>query len=230
MKSFFKKLLLILLCITLIFIIYIGYMRTNYSLKYISTLLENVDFTNNIHINKEIKNTDGNTDYNMYIKNNIIKISQKTKYFDNKNENIDFDEYITKNSIITINHNSKLISKNKFEYSDLKDYLNSWPFNGNSYFQHLTNKDNIDFKYLGKSNIDGKNCLKFSITHSDYYYVFYMEINSNLIIKIEEHLKKDHSLFSTTNYTYNLNYKKEIENFNPDNFKDYQTIPIENNN
>ena len=47
---------------------------------------------------------------------------------------------------------------------------------------------------------------------------------------IEKYIKKDHSLFSTINYTYNLNYEKEIENFNPDNFKDYQTIPIENNN
>ena len=115
-------------------------------------------------------------------------------------------------------------------FNDLKEYLNSWPFNGNSYFLHLTNKNNFDFKFLGKNNINGKNCLKFSITDSDYQYIFYMDINSNLIIKIENYINNDNSLFSTTDYNYNLNYEDEIENFNPDNFIDYQKIPIENNN
>lgn len=230
MKRIFTNLLIITLCLMIIFIIYIGYIKTEYSLETITNLLNSVDLTNNVHIKKKTKNLDGVTDYNIYIKNNIIKISQKTDYLDNKNEDIDFDEYISKSSIITANHNSKLLTENKFEFNDLKEYLNSWPFNGNSYFLHLTNKNNFDFKFLGKNNINGKNCLKFSITDSDYQYIFYMDINSNLIIKIENYINNDNSLFSTTDYNYDLNYEDEIENFNPDNFIDYKKIPIENNN
>ena len=226
MKIILKIICTILLCLIII-IINIGYVKTKYSLNNIIKTIENVNLSNNIHIYKKINDLNGNTDYKIYIKNDIIKISQKTNYFDNTNENIDFDEYITKNSIITVNHNSKLLSEDKFEFKSLKDYLNNSSYSGNSYFLQLTNKDNYNFKYLGKINIDGKDCLKFSIINNNYTYIFYMELESNLIIKSEEYINKDNTLYSTTNYNYDLNFNDSIEINNLNNYKDYTKIPIE---
>ena len=226
MKIILKIICTILLCLIII-IINIGYVKTKYSLNNIIKTIENVNLSNNIHIYKKINDLNGNTDYKIYIKNDIIKISQKTNYFDNTNENIDFDEYITKDSIITVNHNSKLLSEDKFEFKSLKDYLNNSSYSGNSYFLQLTNKDNYNFKYLGKINIDEKDCLKFSIININYTYIFYMELESNLIIKTEEYINKDNTLYSTTNYNYDLNFNDSIEINNLNNYKDYTKIPIE---
>ena len=227
MKIILKIIFTILLCLIIIIIINIGYVKTKYSLNNIIKTIENVNLSNNIHIYKKINDLNGNTDYKIYIKNDIIKISQKTNYFDNTNENIDFDEYITKDSIITVNHNSKLLSEDKFEFKSLKDYLNNSSYSGNSYFLQLTNKDNYNFKYLGKINIDEKDCLKFSIININYTYIFYMELESNLIIKTEEYINKDNTLYSTTNYNYDLNFNDSIEINNLNNYKDYTKIPIE---
>ena len=227
MKIILKIIFTILLCLIIIIIINIGYVKTKYSLNNIIKTIENVNLSNNIHIYKKITDLNGNTDYKIYIKNDIIKISQKTNYFDNTNENIDFDEYITKDSIITVNHNSKLLSEDKFEFKSLKDYLNNSSYSGNSYFLQLTNKDNYNFKYLGKINIDEKDCLKFSIININYTYIFYMELESNLIIKTEEYINKDNTLYSTTNYNYDLNFNDSIEINNLNNYKDYTKIPIE---
>lgn len=227
MKIILKIIFTILLCLIIIIIINIGYVKTKYSLNNIIKTIENVNLSNNIHIYKKINDLNGNTDYKIYIKNDIIKISQKTNYFDNTNENIDFDEYITKDSIITVNHNSKLLSEDKFEFKSLKDYLNNSSYSGNSYFLQLTNKDNYKFKYLGKINIDEKDCLKFSIININYTYIFYMELESNLIIKTEEYINKDNTLYSTTNYNYDLNFNDSIEINNLNNYKDYTKIPIE---
>lgn len=135
---------------------------------------------------------------------------------------------------IMVNHVEKTVTgitleseenENKFNY--LENTL-KFSIEIHKLYEHRGN-----YKYHGKETIDGKKCLKISIT--DYYKeridrtYYYIDLETNFVIKEEYwggETEKDLAKISLMHHTYKYNEvtDEDILEFNIENYPDYQTF------
>lgn len=207
--------LLIILLLSILLIFKFNYYSRNQILNLINL---GKDFPNNIHINITQKNNNnliGTID--KYIKDKNIYIKQQ------ENGALVENLYDIKNSSqITIIHNEKHINtNNNYTYINSTDYENL--------FKDIIDTS-FDYKYYGKETINNKNYIKFSLSkreaHQITEYLYYLNLNTNKISKIEiiikdisnNIIKKDEFIYT---YSYNVVTDNDILKFDINNYSDY---------
>lgn len=212
-----KKIFIFLLVIFIIIAVIYTYQQKSYSLEEVIDLVNsNNVLPENIHIEKiTYANEEEIANFNVYVKDNWIYSVQNDSN-DNCAESL--TNILTHEEILIIHSDKKIFShKNDTVKTSLIPSINS-------------NKNAI-YKFYGKEAIDGKKCIKFSLTSEyadkiemDYYYI---ELENNHIIKHEfydgskiDELENKY----TETYTYNFNTvtDDDILEFNKDNYPDYQ--------
>lgn len=223
-----KKIFIAIITVLLIGIIAIlgSYIcnKNKYSLENVQAMLNQNKDISNIHIVEKYEsqkepNSQTTAMVDTYIKDNQYYIVQK-----NVVGQIILESFgnIQENNQITVTHfDSKIISSKieKFEEID------------NSNFMIVSKNATAKYKYIGKTKVDGKQCIKVCITNEyndkaekDYYYI---NLEDNHIIKSESYtgdnlkeLKKEGEV--TYTYLYNTVQDKDILRFDINNYVGYE--------
>lgn len=222
MKKYLKIIVPIILIVILLICFYLKY---QHSLVKMAGLIDKKnDIPDNVYLKKEFINNVGIITEEIYKKDKII---YNKHYTDAENEDIIWD--FEKKQIILINHTpTKNISFYNIEGEGLTNPINEY-FYGIS--EELRNSEK-KYKYYGKENIDGKECIKFSLTDDEGYIMYYyIDIQKKVLYKIEYGLNYDnqYTFFYSEKYTYSENTVKneDILEFDISNYPDYKVLEEE---
>ena len=227
-----KKKILITIIIMELFLIgilvYHNIQNRIYSLDNVKLLLSIPDSSSNLHI--EYDHFEGENETligHVYInkKDEFVYTVQKDATMTYKVET--FVNKLNK-KVITIIHDDKKVICTPLKEEDLSYDI---PFYDNFFIMADTN--HATYQYHGKRTVDGKRCIKVSLTKEYSNQVtriyYYIDLDDNNIIKYEEytgsdldHLKK--SFTETYRYDYNIVTYKNILNFDMSNYPGYDYI------
>lgn len=228
MNKILKSFLLVFCIIILIFIYYL-YQYFTYSLDNVSKLLNSSNLSDEISIIKSSRSIDYIETVEYYRKNDVTYISQITEPYTTGVDKIDIlSIYKDKSEIMISNINKTILKSNNLENFTLNPLYKNNFFN--SVQLHGSNENIGNYKYCGKEKINGKSCIKISMTsfYNDYVSVeyYYIDLDTNCIIKfllyngkelkdIQEVLQVD------IVYNYESINEECLQKFNLDNYLDY---------
>ncbi len=212
--------------------------KNYYTLDEVCNMLNSVKLPSNVYL-KECEYSDEYTYYtDIYIKDNIRK-----SYFKRETSSLDIDNIdaicIYENQKTTdINNIHKIITISNTENSYDLYIPNKYSF-FNSVERHGLDENLGIYKYCGKKDIEGKKCIKISFTdknendiYIDYYYI---DIESNLIIKFESYSGKnikELKLIKTITWEYQFNVVKDsdVKKFDINDYQGYEIYEFQNEN
>lgn len=211
MKKYLKLIILFIIIIAMIIIIKIN-IKPEYTLDEIRDIV-NVEIPNNMYF-KEMTTISKNGSKETFIIE-ILKKDQYIYYHSDKYEELCNYE---NNSLIRINNKDKEIELyNKEVHNPLDERLNM--------FESFINSNAYKYKYLGKENINGQECIKilFKDMYSETY--IYIDVPNKVISKFESYNKKNNeSTISDLIYSNNIVKDEDILKFDIDNYPDYSYI------
>lgn len=232
--SKFKKYIIII--VVLIIAILLGgiyyYKNYMYSLEKVSTMLNSAEILNKDNIYIQRKTYSGDLDectscYDYYKKDNMSYIIQENNI--NKYETF-FDGETSKE--ISVSHNENKIFSFNIENNDDIDLAFKETFfilvEQHGLYEHRGN-----YKFHGKETINGKKCIKVSLTDNyeneiDVNY-FYIDLETNFIVKYESYsgknkkeLQRNHA--ETVEYNFNTVTDDQVLKFDINNYPDYEYI------
>ncbi|MBQ7410054.1 MAG: hypothetical protein IJW20_01565 [Clostridia bacterium] len=229
MNKILKNIILSVFIIFILVLIFYLHQYFTYSLDNVSKLLNSSKLPNEFSIIKNVQSIDYTEHMEYYRKNDIMYVSQITKPHTSGVNKIDILSIYEDKTETIISNINKTISK--FNNSDdfiLKPLYKSNFFN--SVQMHGSN-DNIGiYKYCGKDIINGKRCIKVSMTsfYSDYVSVeyYYIDLSNNLIVKYLLYTGTsidDMQKIKQINIDYNFNSVNDnyLQKFNLDSYTDY---------
>lgn len=235
-----KKLLVIFFLILIVIVTFIVKFYFEYSLEEIADLVDKSDeIQNNIYIREEIVDElwtlCEKSIHEIFAKDDYIY--ERTVYLDSNGnitstaENIiDFKD---KNKINIYNNDSnKMILRHSIEG---EGKIN--PVTENLIgFSRTFRSTQDDYKYLGKEELDGKECIKFSLTNEKIHNktIYYIDIKDRAIAKIESYsITGDVINLSSTSvftYSYGTVTDEDILDYDINNYQDYEYIDMDLNN
>lgn len=214
-----KKIIIVfILIISIIIVSFIIYSKNIYNLEKVSTMISSSRLSSNVHIINKVFSGNSNEflEYsNFYIKDTMIYISQ------NDSSSKQYETLVDLETLKEINiiHSEQQIICSPSENIDvpLKDT-----------FLIFSNKKNLKYKYCGKKNIEGRQCIKVSFIDKNSRENFYIDLKTNYIIKYEHYEKNNESKSYTELYNYDLNSvtNDDILKFDINNYPNYQYSEI----
>lgn len=223
MKKNKKLIMLVFLIVMILLVIYI---KLDYSLSKISDMIsKSNEIPNNIYIKEEVTDKAGTNITEIYRKDNLI---YEHIYKDDMFQYEDVIWNFETKKKININYFFKDIHIEKIEGKGIVNPVNVL-FDG---LREGIKETESKYEYYGKVDVDGKKCLKFSLTNNElkerkYYYIDVE--NKNLYKKeVGSYYKSKFTLYYTFVYTYSYNTvtDEDILKFDPNNYQDFK---IENN-
>lgn len=231
------KIILILFIFTIIVLILgsIILPKYIYTLDKVSYMLNSATIPKNVYIHEYFYISDCTTYMDIYVKDNTEYYYQKT-ISNNPNiddYNIDMIGIYEGTKDITISNTDKKISVHNIENNSsiLKNpYKNSFFISVEQHglYEHLG-----IYKYCGKGKVNGKKCIKVSMTDNyedkiniDYYYI---DLETNLILKEESYSGYDIKQLELNRiniyeYYFNSVTDSDIPEFDIKNYPDYEYI------
>lgn len=218
-----KKVIISFLIIILIIIcIYILYQKYVYSLDEVCMLLNTTAFSSNCYIKEDVYTgnyDDFSTSTSYYIKDNLEYVV---------NEDLEETLYDFSNlTYIDINHSLKIIYTSNAITSEKmipNNELKSSFFN--QVESHQENSYYGNYIFLGREKVNGKKCIKFSMTdeytlYNDVY-VYYVDLETNYIVKYEKYSENEKKLSIIIYYEENIVTDENIPEFDINNYQDYE--------
>ena len=226
-----KKIIICLVILAVLIIIgFLVYRNSNYCVDKIKEILNSGKTSTNMHVSIEQTNlNDGKKYYlDLYRKDNLF-------YIIGKNDESEVEQEILYNEkdekTLTILHEQKeIINSNQIE-NNISTYI--FDSGKSNFLMLLDNTKGIKYKYHGKENVNGKECLKVSLIDekneekkSQNYYYIDLENNNNVIKyeyyegeSINELNKKHEELYT---YSYDTVTDDDILQFDINNYPDYK--------
>lgn len=218
--------LVVLLIITSIILTIYLYPRYKFSYKHVKEMLLNAE-TNYSNVHNKIEMYDGNDEligyYDIFTKDHLtytyqldISTNESSEIFENRNEN---------SHITVINPRKRIIATTIPIYQS----KNSDAFIEKAN-QNDTNPDLGVFEYLGIETFNNLDCLKVSLTDNYIDYqdvdIYYIDLNTNLIIKNEYYTSKDNDTLvkmhtEVNTFEFNTVTDADVKQFNLDNYPEY---------
>lgn len=232
MKKFLKWIIIFILIITVLMLSLYIYQKSVYTLDKVSFMLNSAYLPENVYIKNYTHTTKFDTYIDIYIKNNVQYLYQKTKSNITNIDTYNIDEYliINENSRnIFISYTDKLILVN----NNVENNVSNIPEKNNFFAKveaHGLHEYLGIYKYCGLENINGKKCIKVSMTDNNensidrnYYYI---DLETNLILKAESaygNSTNDLEIVSTDNYEYYFNSVTDdkMPEFNINDYPDF---------
>lgn len=223
-----KKVIISLIVVILIIIIAILanyiYTKSRYSLENVQAMLDSAKSDSNVHISEEYKgkenpNTTTVATVDTYMKDNLYYVTQKN--VDGEVILESFGNTKEQKRVDVIHTDQTIVSSTIAELEE----------GTNSNFLILSKNATAEYEYIGKETINGKQCIKVSITneYNDkvekiYYYI---DLEDNRIIKLENYTGnniKELEQESEVTYTYSYNtvQDKDILSFDINNYPNYE--------
>ena len=228
MKKFFNILLILLFIIIISYFGYKIYQKTQYPLHKVSALLNSVELPDNFHFIEKISDEYRNCSYEILYKDGLMYRIQNTTDLLN-NLNYDFLSIHYGDQLIAIDHTNNTIIEytDYFPTSSNLKYFALDPIG--AFFLRVSYRGEYDheshYKYHGKEKINGKTCLKVSFTTDcDNRYnqiIFYIDLDTNLIIRTEYIEDKGSKPYCVADYEYHFNTIDELKTFNINDYPDY---------
>ena len=225
-KKTFIMLAIDVIAAIIIFLILILFIKNTYNLEHVSSMVSSSKFPTNVHIKSEIVSDESTQYVDYYIKEDNIYVCQK----DNASTIVETLQDLESSEQLIIMHTDKIIIKS-FAMSSVEELLKDT-------FSILSekakqNKDNVEYKYCRKENIEGRECIKVSfeenLTDKVEMRYFYIDLENNYIIKFEYYEgsnDKELNKIQTETYSYEFNSvtDDDILKFDINNYPDYQYI------
>lgn len=202
------------------------YSQEKHSLEAINELLSSPKKSSNIYLTYETKQEGENTVVDVYMKENFYYIVSKNAdsseikneaFYNPETEELVYVQNYEPKSIITISQSEQ-------------DMYNSY-FNNESYFSSSHSSE--EYEYLGKEEVNGKQCLKVCFTNNAtekiYYYI---DLEDNRIIKeeiydINENGEWDKKIEGTYSYSYDIVKDTDIHKFDSSSYPNYIVTEIQ---
>ena len=220
-----KKLIIAILIIILLIIIIIFssflHVQVNYSSSSVENLINSQPDSSNMYVTEE-GTIDGDPIYReiFTIDGSYYVISKSSSTGDMISESF----YDAENSELTI---VDLENQGIISYSDMpEDQLGFLSEND----ELLENLDNYQYEYLGRTEINGKECIQIRLTNEDgsIFDNYYINLEDNQIIKHETYEDDYFGGFNKTldlnyTYTYDTVTDNDLKKFDMDDYPDYST-------
>ncbi len=236
MKTFLKIIKTLIIITIILLISYFGYqeyLQAKYPLHKIAVLLNQVEIPDNIHI--KINSVDDISDYTreIYFKDNIIHKYQKSISLLENGPSYEYFHIISDNTSVEFCYDPKTIieyDKIDLDFTAEEEMMLIYTSGADDVFSQVSNAANQGinknpYRYLGKVTIDDKECLKFSIDNITSMFkktIYYMDIETNLIIKTEGYTSNNlETPLLITTYEYNFNSVTDLKEFDKNDYPDF---------
>lgn len=219
-----KKFLITLIIIVSIAIAFFYvYQKSTYTLDEVCAMLNTTSFPNNIYVKVDILVGSDDTyseTTNFYIKDNLEYISMSN----GENEEL---YNLEDNTYVSIDHTNKVISmSNDIVAPNPNNSLKSDFFS--SVLENQTFPQKGIYKYCGKTIIDGKKCIKISMTNNFEIYTdinyYYIDLETTYIVKHEFYNENEKKYTEVLSYEENRVTDLDIPKFDINNYPDYELI------
>lgn len=224
LKKICISIIIILLIVGIVFFTIKIFINSRYGLESVSAQINSATLPTNVHI-KNVVNSDENTQYvDYYIKDGSLYICQKNdssiivETLQDKNFS---EEWI-------VLHTDKLITKTTDTKAPELPLKNTFCTLAE---KAKKSKEIVKYKYCGKDNIEGKECIKVSFEDSSSNKIemmyFYIDLETNYIVKYEYYEGSDKQQLNkkqTETYDYEMDsvVEDDIPKFDIHNYPDYQ--------
>ncbi len=221
MKNLKKSLILFVVIISILIIFLYIYQKSTYTVEEISAMLNTTNFPNNIYI--KVDTFAGNTDTYSETKEFYIKDNFEYIYsLDGNNEEIyDLENY----KFINIIHKDKVINL----YNNIVAPNPNNDLKGNFFHSLLENKTYSNkgiYKYCGKTTINGKKCIKISMTNDFKLYTevkyYYIDLETTYIVKNEFYSEGEKIYSQILYYEENAVTDEDVQKFDINNYPNYE--------
>ena len=225
-KKTFIMLAIDVIAAIILFSLLMLFIKNTYNLEKVSSMISSSTLPENVHIKNEIVSDESTQYVDYYIKDDNTYVCQK----DNSLTIAETLQNTETSEQIIILHKDKVITKSSNE-TDMEIPLKET-------FSILSekakeSKNSVVYKYCGKENIEGKECIKVSfeekLTDKVEITYFYIDLEKNYIIKYEYYEgsnEKELNKIQTETYSYEENSvtDNDILKFDINNYPDYQYI------
>lgn len=227
-KYVFSVVVITFIILVIALILYL-YTQTKYSLEAVSELVSSAKRLSNMHVSYDVNRRGENIVTDIYAKDNFYYIVSKN----NTSSEMLSECYYNPDTSEFINiQNSDPKSIHIFSNVSQQDVYDEY-FNHELFF--LENHDSQEFKFLGREEIEGKQCIKVCFMNNEiektYYYI---DLKDDHIVKEEtfnynENNEWEEVFEATYEYSYNTVTDDDVKKFDSNNYPDYITTEIEDN-
>lgn len=222
MKKYAKILIVAVIVIIIAVILLKVIAKPEYTLEDVKNIL-NTEISNNIHFSEEVsifkENIEEKDFYEILRKDNeLYELTMNVKEifdYENKKE-------------IRINEENKKIEIFKIQNYDEKN--NPLVERLNMHKMALNSPD-YKYKYIGKEDVEGKECIKIEMSTKTSKSCYYVDINAKTLLRIEHYTKLEDKFVLSVRYTFTYSYntvtETDIPVFDANNYPDYEIIEME---